>query len=379
MLCLPRPLSPGTYLSAAVEATTRPAPPRSATFWSAAAQAQNPDANRSLAKRLKFFVRAWTQRRFTRAWLACLVHPEIAPLWALRPRLATKLQRPYVSCAWDTPVRCAALLSHYHLLPQLFATPVREAIYRQGVNVLRLTHAPTGRRLDVRLFYHDKFEKEGELTLAIRDPAAGLVLSGLTFTLAHRAGQWCAIIGGLQSSHDPATRPLIHDAAKALHGLRPKALALWCLQQLCEPWGIKQIQAVGDAQHVWQHWRKRLEIPASYDEFWRESDSQPLPGGGRWALPLSPQPRPREELKPSRRKQHERRYALLAALRPKLLSAFAALAPEGIGAAEEIPEFIHGTPETPGDHAALSAAVVLPELEPAGLAGRRPQLAHHSF
>ena len=366
-------------LPSSPDARFQPTQPRPVGFWTAAAHAQNPDASRSLWKRLKFLVRAWTQRRYTRAWLACLVHPEIAPLWELRPRLATKLQRPYVSCAWDAPVRCAALLGHYSLLPRLFAPRVRSAIYRHGLTVMRLVHAPTGRKLDVSLFYHDKFEKEGELTLAIRDTDTRLVLSGLTFTLAHNAGQCAAIIGGLQSSNDPATRPLIHDAAKSLHGLRPKALALWCLQQLSEPWGITQIQAVGDAQHVWRHWRKRLEISASYDEFWRESDGQPLPGGGSWEIPLSPQPRCREELKPSRRKQHERRYALLAALRPKLLSAIAALAPEGAGTEAEVPEFIYGAAETPENRASINSPAAFSEQESAEPASRQLEIANHSF
>src|ERR1700712_4913710 len=124
MTCFEARLATGVQLPETSNFRAAPARTQSVTFWSATAAAQNPDARRSLAKRLKFFVRAWTQRRFTRAWLACLVHPEIAPLWELRPRLALKLQRPYVSCAWDTPVRCAALLGHYSLLPQLFAPAV---------------------------------------------------------------------------------------------------------------------------------------------------------------------------------------------------------------------------------------------------------------
>jgi len=327
MLCLTPRLTGEVHLPATVNVPAHPVQSTPVSFWSAAAHAQNADASSRLVKRLKFIVRAWSQRRFTRAWLARLVQPDLAPLWALRPRLATKLQRPYVSCAWDAPVRCAALLGHYDLLPRLLAADVRAAIYRSGLTVLRLDDLTPARNLDVRLFYHDKFEKEGELTLAIRDTPTGLMLAGLTFLLVRNGDQRIAIVGGLQASRDPATRMLIHDAAKALHGLRPKALALWCLQQLGSAWRIAEIQAVGDAQHVWRHWRKRREIASSYDEFWLESDGRELPGGGSWELPLQLRPRSREELKPSRRKAHERRYAMLAALQPQLLAAVAALAP----------------------------------------------------
>ncbi|HTQ30742.1 MAG TPA: DUF535 family protein [Opitutaceae bacterium] len=296
------------------------------SFWAAATQAQASEAPRHLRKRVKFFLRALSQPRLTRAWLARLVQPDLAPLWALRPRLALKLQRPYLCCAWGPLERFAALFGHYEALSRLFAAEARTAIFDKGVSLVRLVGSPSGQRLDVRLFYHDRFEKEGELTLAIRDVKTGLALAGLTFSLVNNAGRPIAIIGGVQAGNDPRMRDLIHIAAKDMHGLRPKALALWCLQQFSPPWQITQLQAVGDSQHVWRHWRKRLTIAACYDEFWRESDGRRLAGGG-WELPLRPRPRSRQELKPSRRRQHELRYALLDALQPKLLAALAALAP----------------------------------------------------
>ena len=76
--------------------------------------------------------------------------------------------------------------------------------------------------------------------------------------------------------------------------MRPKALLLWCLQQVALPWRLTQIQAVGDSQHVWRHWLKRAEIAACYDDFWRESDGRKLQGGGSWELPLRFNARPRE-------------------------------------------------------------------------------------
>ena len=332
-------LSAELPLSIAAHLTAPAARPRTVPLWTAAAQAQNPDASRRWFKRLKFFIRAWMHRRYTRAWLARLVQPDLAPLWLLRPRLAAKLQRPYVCCAWDVPVRCAALLGHYDQLPRLFAPEVRAAIYRDGLTALRLVNPVSRQDLDLGFFYHDRFEKEGELTLAVRDAASGLMLAGLTFSLVRNGNERLAIIGGLQAANDPATRGLIHAAAKALHGFRPKALALWCLQQLVPVWSLTQIQAVGDAQHVWRHWRKRRKFAASYDEFWGESDGCRQPGGN-WVLPLQAQPRSREALKPNRRRQHERRYALLAALQPQLRAAVTGLATGGAGPGRKIPEFV---------------------------------------
>ena len=294
------------------------------SFWAAAAQAQPGGASSPLRKRAKFFLRALSQPQLTRAWLARLVQPDLAPLWALRPRLALKLQRPYLCCAWDGPVRLAALLGHYEALSKYFSAEARTAIFRNGLDLIRLANPASGMQLDVRLLYHDKFEKEGELTLAIHHVETGLTLAGITFSLVRNAGRRVAIIGGLQASNDPRMRGLIHDASKEMHGLRPKAFALWCLQQLAACWQVGRIESVDDAHHVWRHWRKRIEIDMCYDEFWSESDGRRMPGGG-WELPLQLKHRSRAELKPSRRKTHERRYAMLADLQPKLIAAMAAI------------------------------------------------------
>jgi len=315
------------------------------SFWAASARIHRAQAPYGLRKRIKFFVRAWKQPRLTSAWLARLAQADLAPLWMARPRLATKLQRPYVHCEWRVIERFAALMGHYDILPRIFSADMRQAIYGgNGVAIIRLANPASGRQLDVRLFYHDKFEKEGELTLAICESASGLRLAGLTFCLAQPVHQRTMIIGGLQASRDPQTQVLIHDVSKEMHGLRPKALALWCLQQLAACWQVSRIEAIDDAHHVWRHWTKRLDFAANYDEFWSESDGRRLPGGG-WELPLQLKQRTRVELKPSRRKAHERRYAMLAALQPKLIMTVAALAARTVMSEEPV-EFIYSGHET---------------------------------
>ncbi len=310
------------------------------SFWAVSAQLHRDHAPYGFGKRLKFLVRAWKQPRLTNVWLARLAQSDLAPLWMARPRLATKLQRPYVHCEWRVLERFGALMGHYDVLSRIFSTDVRQGIYcGEGIGVIRLVNPVSGHQLDLRLFYHDQFEKEGELTLAIAEVATGLTLAGLTFCLAQPAHQRTIIIGGLQANPDPQTHVLIHDVSKEMHGLRPKALALCCHQQLAACWQVGRIEAVGDEQHIYRHWRKRREFAASYDEFWSESDGRRLPGGG-WELPLQPKQRSRAELKPSRRKAHERRYAMLAALQPKLIMAVAALAARTATPKEQV-EFVY--------------------------------------
>jgi uncharacterized protein VirK/YbjX len=355
-------LSPGlTAVAPLPQASDSDAQPGSAlSLWSASARAHASKIKGRLRRRTRFLVRALSQPVLTRTWLARLVQPDVAPLWAARPRLAQKLQRPYVCCAWNSHMRLAALLKHYDFLCSIFAPEVRKAIYGDGVDLLRIAHPETGSKWDIQMFYHDRFEREGEITLAIRDVGTGVMLAGLTFCLAQNTGDRIAIIGGMQAGSDPRTLDLIRDATKGFFGMRPKALLVWCLQQLAQLWQLTQIQAVGDAQHVWRHWMKQVDIAACYDDFWRESDGRTMPGGGSWELPLKFISRPRGELKPSRRKTYERRYVMLDGLGSRLIARFAALAPgpQARTALESAPETFVCPPRNPPEQALKTSPAV---------------------
>jgi hypothetical protein len=298
---------------------------RTISLWAAAALGQPREAGWR-RKRAKFLARGLWQGGATRAWVNRLGRADVQPLWAARPRLVSKLQRPYVHYRWDLSRRLEALTGHYDILRELLSSPAGERVYRGGITLVRLG-SPTGRTVDLRLVYRDQFEKEGELSITVEDTATTLMLAGLSFCLLDEADGRVAWIGGLQASGDPRTRGLIHDVAKEMHGLRPKALALWALRQLSAPWQIERLRAAADRSHVYRHWGKRRDFEAKYDEFWAESSGSRLPDGD-WELPLAVPPRPREEIKPSRRKAHERRYAMLADLRAELLAACSTLSPE---------------------------------------------------
>jgi uncharacterized protein VirK/YbjX len=303
------------------------APARGVTLLTAAEFGYPPVAAGWRNKQAKFLLRAAWRRRATRAWLECLADPACRALWLARPRLTSKLQRPYLCRSWGVPERLAALTSHYAVLAELLAPAARSRIYGDGLTLVRLVHAASGRRVDLRLVYRDQFEKEGDLSLAVEDAGSRLLLAGLTFCLLDDGRRRVAWIGGVQASADPRTRGLVAEAAKDLHGLRPKALAVWALRQLATPWGIGQLRAVSDGQRVFRHWHRRSEFAAGYDEFWSESGGRPHSGGG-WELPLVVPRRRREDLKPNRRRMYERRYSLLAELRAELLAAYSAVTPE---------------------------------------------------
>jgi uncharacterized protein VirK/YbjX len=287
--------------SAALIATARwthaPAPVRRRSFWGDAAVSHPAGTPSWRRKRAKFLLRTAVQRRTSRAWLDRLNRPDLRPLWALHPRLGAKSQRPYLRRDWGarTP-----------------ASPRWSRTMTPWANCFR--RAPAG----------------GSMATARRCcgwPAARRDAPSTSGWFIATAGRRAIWIGGLQASRDPRMRALIQEVTKELHGLRPKALALWCLRQMCAPWGAVRIRAAGDREHTCPR-RHRGKFMAAYDEFWAESGGVRRLDGG-WDLPLEPAVRPREEIKPSRRKAHELRYAMLDALRADFAASLAALEPSG--------------------------------------------------
>ncbi len=315
---------------------------RPVSFWSAALVGHPAMLRGCRNKRAKFLLRAACQPRATRAWLDRLGAPEARPLWLARPRLTSKLQRPYLRRDWGLAERLAALTSHYDLLGNLLAPAARSRVYGEGLTLVRLTLPASGRQVDLRLVYRDQFEKEGDLSLTVEEVGSRLLLAGLTFCLCRDGRRRTAWIGGVQASADPRTRGLITEVAKEMHGLRPKALALWALRQLSPAWEIGQLCAAGDAEHVHRHWHRWSEGEVNYNEFWAESGGR-LRAAGGWELPLVVPRRRREEIKPSRRKAYERRYSMLAELRAELLAAYSAITPSaGAEEAEALPRMFEG-------------------------------------
>jgi len=275
--------------------------------------------------RAKFLARALLHPSATAMWGGALSHGFGPDLIRLHPRLAGKLQRPYLHCRWNVRRKLEALRAHYAALPSLLAHGALLQAYGRGLTLLRLHDQASGRRLELRLSYLDQFEKEGELNLALVDEGAGLALAGMTFALVETAGLLSLWIGGLQSTPDPKARACIAEVTKELHGFRPKALLFWAVQGLARSWKLRDIRAVSDDAHIYRHRHKRRAFAARYDTFWSECGG--TRAGSQWLLPLETAQRPRSEIKPSRRKAHERRYALLRSLEPDWTAALTAVAP----------------------------------------------------
>lgn len=168
----------------------------------------------------------------------------------------------------------------------------------------------------IEINHQQRFKREGELSLSVVCERHGGELASIAFSYEETEAGLVAYVGGVQGG-DGASPATIKSSTKAMHGLRPKALAVAALQWYLASRGIVRILGVGDVAHmsnvkhlIKTRWNR---ISFSYDQLWIESGGVPVEGGW-YELPLSPRQKERNEIKPNKRALYARRYELLGRL-----------------------------------------------------------------
>ena len=271
-----------------------------------------------ILKRVKYCLRGLAYPRCTKEWFDLLQTPELAVIVNNHPCLFHKIQRPYLNRSLNTHQRVEALRQHYGFVAAHFPPRLMREIYTTpGLLLATIRTAEIG-CFDVRLGFSDK-QKEGDLSIGLSDQKSGAELFTLSFSFSkYQAGHKEIFIGGLQG-HTLAGKELVVSITRHLHGLRPKALLVFVLQQLAVHWGISQLRAVSNSQHIYRHFQKRRKFRASYDEFWIECGGR-LAEDGMFDLPVAFVPREISTIRANKRQMYRRRYAMLSAIAEQIRS-----------------------------------------------------------
>ncbi len=308
--------------------------------------------------RWKYCARGLATPRLTQEWFELLAAPKLSPLVENHPHVHSKLQRAYLDRGLWPQRRLQRLKSHYRFVVERLSLGAVRAIYGPGGMQLARIPLDESGSLILRLAYYDSLSKEGEMSVCVHDGDSGALLVALTFCVArYDAARKEALIGGLQGFKTPNEKERIVEITRSLHGLRPKALLLFTLQQLAAAWEISSLRAVTDAQHVYRHYRKRKKVALCYDEFWLESAGE-RGADGYFTLPVAPLVRDLTGMKPSKRQMYRRRYALLGSLAAEIQARVkeATLSPPEPGQPFRAPG---GGAEASPDPAALAPLPVL--------------------
>jgi hypothetical protein len=255
-------------------------------------------------------------------WFKFLQTPELAVIVRNRPSLFQKLQQPYLHRDLDACQRLAALRQHYHFVATCFSPALQNEVYATpGKLIASLPLTGLG-NFGLCLSY-SRHLQEGDLLISLINLDTGVMLFSLTFSITRfESGTREIFIGGLQGNKLANHRELIVAITRQLHGLRPKALLLFPLQQLAAIWGITRLRAVSDKKHVYRHWRNLKQVPISgYDRWWLESGGR-LAADGLFDLPATFIPRQISRLKAGKRQMYKRRYRMLAEIAEQISAAY---------------------------------------------------------
>lgn len=263
--------------------------------------------------RFKFAVRSLLFLPWMLRWLRAL-QSDSALLAYLRhnPRLAAKLHRPYLRRALGPRARLAALQAHYRLERERFPARCRHHLLQDRELPLASVTGRDARVYPIVLTHRHPFDKEGELSLQLRDPEARTLVT-LTFSLGLDRQGASLIIGGLQGPRRrDGDADTLRAVTKAFSGLFPKRVAMEALAALARALKIERIEAVGKAQHIYSSWRCRRHFEADYDGFWASLGGEASPGGYR--LPVTFARKDMLAIPSRKRAEYQRRYQLLDAV-----------------------------------------------------------------
>jgi uncharacterized protein len=280
---------------------------------------------RSHLKRARYCLRGIAFYPQMATWLRFLSLQGLEGPAAKYPLFYNKLQRSYLSRHLRISERLLALQHHYKFLKKKFSAESFERIFESGMPLATIPTKDCGVFV-LNLGYSEISEREGELMLSLKDSSAGELIYFLAFSVRkfprHRAE---VFIGGLQG-RKTAPKETIVAVTRALHGLRPKALLLFALQEMCLHWGISALRGVSNRLHIHRSCKERRKLLASYDTFWEESGGLLLTDG-TYVLPSIFTPRDLESIKPNKRNQYKKRYAMMSDISNQIEQALQSFSP----------------------------------------------------
>ncbi len=254
-----------------------------------------------------------THRSFSQ-WAEFLLRAENRPFAEANPMLWHRTLLGYLSTRWDGAKKVKVLTDSYRFA-QAHPGPLLDCLLRQKNVGFTFAEVPLGEEagtIRFTLASDDRFRREGEWTLRVFCDQIGGELCSIAFSVEEIDGKWVAYAGAIQGGSG-ANEATIKASAKAMHGVRAKAMAIFALQEVVSTLRCSRLLGAGNAIQM-SNAKHMIHVPwnkisFNYDAMWAEADGKPAEDGW-FELPLREVRRTREEIKPNKRPLYARRYAL---------------------------------------------------------------------
>lgn len=211
----------------------------------------------------------------------------------------------YKDSTWDE--RMALVKTHVEIMEALFTDKMLDELYAERKPVQLWQDMYQEKPLTLNLVFESGQRKEGCLSVILRYDEQNLYQ--IMFWFAKDAdGKNVIYIGALQGPQNG--NELIKGLTKAFFGYRTKNLVFYGLRSLAKALGMEKIYAVGnDGYYAMNHIRVDRKLKTDFGAFWQECEGEQCADKRFYVMPVAEHRKSMEELKPSKRAQHRRRFA----------------------------------------------------------------------
>ena len=211
----------------------------------------------------------------------------------------------YKGSTWDE--RMALVKNHVEIMEALFTDKMLDELYGERKAVQLWQDEYQEKPLTLNLVFHAGQRKEGCLSLMMNYEEQALYQIMFWFA-KDKDGKNVIYIGALQGPQNG--NELIKGLTKAFFGYRTKNLVFYGLRSLAKALGIEKIYAVGnDGYYAMNHIRMDRKLKTDFGAFWLECEGEQCEDKRFFVMPVAEHRKSMEELKPSKRAQHRRRFA----------------------------------------------------------------------
>ncbi len=212
----------------------------------------------------------------------------------------------YKGSTWDE--RLELVKNHVLIMEELFTPQLMDELYADGKMVQLWQDSYEDKPLTLNLWFHAGQRKEGCLSIDLLYDDTELYQIMFWFAKNKADGRNVIYIGALQGPQNGSE--LIKGLTKAFFGYRTKNLMFYGLRSFAKAIGIENIYAVAnEGYYAMNHVRMDRKLKTDFGAFWQECEGLPCSDKRFYIMPVAEHRKSMEELKPSKRAQHRRRFA----------------------------------------------------------------------
>lgn len=218
--------------------------------------------------------------------------------------------------------RVEIVKNHVTYLEKCLKSMFMEQIYINNQHLRVWEDVYQEKPLVMNLLFHAGQRKEGCLSLMLI--YEGEALYQIMFWLGYdKSDEPSLFIGALQGT--PNGSEIIKGLTKAFYGYRTKNLIFYGIRNVATCLGAKHIYAVAnEGYYAMNHIRRDRKLKTSLDDFWQECEGVQCEDKRFYKLPVEEYRKSMEELKPSKRAQHRRRFAKMDEITEAIKNSLAA-------------------------------------------------------